>query len=112
MAPRRKYMSMQDREALLALQDAKCDDCGDAVALGRAEADHKQSLAEGGSNGLENFHLVCRQCHARRSDAQALRGGTTQSSLQSHLSPQLGELFGNHVKPKQLRRRRKGRAGL
>jgi hypothetical protein len=44
----------------LAVTGGSCFVCG---AVSRLERAHILALTEGGTNGLENIHLLCRQCH-------------------------------------------------
>ena len=49
--------------ALVALYQGCCAYCGE---MGPLEADHRNPLARGGSNRIENILPACRRCNARK----------------------------------------------
>ena len=50
-------------------QDKKCAICGDPVALGSHEIDHRIPLARGGGNEPENLQITHPSCNRKKGDS-------------------------------------------
>ena len=58
------------------------------------EVDHILSLAESGRNELDNLQLLCKECHATKTEHEEHSSGTTRfHTLDSQLSPHLMGVF-------------------
>jgi RNase P subunit RPR2 len=65
-------------------RDQVCQQCG---AIHRLEFDHRQPRAFGGSNGLDNLRVLCRNCNQRKRIAAGLLrgGGRRENVIQSKI---------------------------
>lgn len=72
------------RKQIFARDDATCKDCGrnwyDGFML---ECHHIVALHDGGANELDNGILLCRTCHAKRHEHEAVNG-RGKKSRRSH----------------------------
>lgn len=60
------------RRHLGALQQWRCALCN-ALLDARYEVDHRQGLADGGSNSLSNLQCLCANCHSRKTMWERLK---------------------------------------
>lgn len=52
---------------LLVKQRGRCANCGDKLTASNMARDHRQALANGGSNHIRNIELLCRPCNGSKS---------------------------------------------
>ena len=81
-------------------QHNRCDVCGDA--LKRYEVHHRQAIAKGGTDDLDNLSLLCSQCHASETERQESAGNRSCILLESRLSPSLYKVFAETPAPRQI----------
>ena len=65
---------LQAKRAALYLISPHCAMCGEPFLLRQMQRDHTIPLAEGGADDDENTQLLCLDCHAVKSKAEAARG--------------------------------------
>ena len=53
------------RLQVLARDNWTCQECGVGVGRASLEVHHRQRLADGGANDLDNLQTLCRCCHIR-----------------------------------------------
>jgi 5-methylcytosine-specific restriction endonuclease McrA len=67
----RRYLTAKAKAEIYWAQYENCDECGDDVTLGNIEWDHILPLCLGGSNDEDNWHGLCRKCHAKKTRHEA-----------------------------------------
>ena len=60
---KRKHIPKAVREAVFKRDNYRCVNCGSTQNL---EIDHKESLANGGTNHISNLQTHCRDCNLRK----------------------------------------------
>ena len=60
---KREYIPKVVRDAVLKRDNYRCVKCGSTRNL---EIDHKVSLADGGTNHIDNLQTLCRDCNRRK----------------------------------------------
>ena len=60
---RREYIPKAVRDAVLKRDNYRCVKCGSTQNL---EIDHKVSLADGGTNHIDNLQTLCQDCNRRK----------------------------------------------
>ncbi len=73
--PKRRRMLAHDRSVILERQNGKCDKCGKDLDLIHKlyEIDHKDALADGGEDSLDNYHALCLECHRKKTRRETTR---------------------------------------
>ena len=61
---KRKKLNYRDKCDMLIKQQCKCNHCGNILRKGSIDVDHIKELADGGSNDIDNFQLLCCNCHS------------------------------------------------
>ena len=70
----RKHLTKSIRHEVFKKYDYRCIECGISKNDTVLEIDHKISVAQGGSDELDNLQLLCRSCNRAKSD-RAWEGG-------------------------------------
>lgn len=85
----RKYLTKQQWAKLFLDQDGRCaGPCGRKLRPGdRAEADHKVSLENGGTNDPDNWQILCAGCHALKTPEDRKQAAKTRAVVTSHVVP-------------------------
>ena len=68
---RRKRITRQVRQAVIARQWGLCDVCGNRLDLKIVEIDHIVPVARNGPDDIDNLHALCPNCHARKTRDEA-----------------------------------------
>jgi len=63
---KRKGFTPRDVAAVFIKCDARCAKCREKVSLGNYAIDHIQRLDALGAHCLENWQLLCTECHAAK----------------------------------------------
>lgn len=85
----RKYLTKQQWAKLFLNQDGRCaGPCGRKLRPhDKPEADHKESLENGGTNDIENWQILCRACHALKTQEDRKQAAKTRAVVTSHVVP-------------------------
>jgi len=67
-APVRRAPSKKEKELLFKDQKGKCNYCGIKFGIQYFHVDHKNPVANNGSNSISNKQLLCGPCNTRKSD--------------------------------------------
>lgn len=80
--PKRMKILAHDRSVILERQNGKCDKCGKELDLIHKlyEIDHKNALADGGEDSLDNYHALCLECHRKKTRRETTRRAKTKRS--------------------------------
>ena len=80
--PKRMRILAHDRSVILERQNKKCDKCGKELDLIHKlyEIDHKNALADGGEDSLDNYHALCLECHRKKTRRETTRRAKTKRS--------------------------------
>jgi len=80
--PKRMRILAHDRSVILERQNGKCDKCGKELDLIHKlyEIDHKNALADGGEDSLDNYHALCLECHRKKTRRETTRRAKTKRS--------------------------------
>ena len=68
---RRRYLTTRVKAEIYWAQYQNCDECGDGMALAEMQWDHILPLCLGGTNDADNWHGLCRKCHAAKTKKEA-----------------------------------------
>jgi hypothetical protein len=91
----RRYLSRDEERRCREAYHNECARCG---CRERLEYDHIVPLSQGGSNDFDNFQVLCRECHAAKTQET---DRTRPHILASQLSVGLREIFLSTPKPRQ-----------
>ena len=75
---RRRYLTATVKAEIYWAQYENCDECGDDVSLADIEWDHILPLCLGGTNDDDNWHGLCRKCHAAKTKREAAARAKTK----------------------------------
>ena len=82
-------LTIEQKDEIVVNQKGKCAGCGEKLVKKKIEFDHKQALANGGTNAVENFQALCPSCHQDKTSHELHTGYTFRSSFASILHPQM-----------------------
>ena len=103
LVKKRHSASVEDMAELIEKQGNKCKICGDSLSPKHREVDHIIPLGEGGGNEVHNLQILCKECHATKTEREENSNGNTHfHTLESQLSPHLVEVFHESAKPMQF----------
>ena len=68
---RRRYLTARAKAEIYWAQYENCDECGDDMTLADMQWDHILPLCLGGTNQDDNWHGLCRKCHAAKTKKEA-----------------------------------------
>ena len=68
---RRRYLTATAKAEIYCAQYENCDEGGDDVSFADIEWDHILPLCLGGTNDDDNWHGLCRKCHATKTKKEA-----------------------------------------
>lgn len=85
----RKFLTDQQWARKFLDQGGRCaGPCGKKIRPGdRPEADHIESLENGGTNDFENFQILCGACHALKTPADRKAAAKTRATITAHVVP-------------------------
>ena len=74
MKPRRtrKQLTEEERQSLWEVQGSTCKLCGCTGATKEREIDHVAPLCVGGGDTPDNLQILCKACHAQKTQLETL----------------------------------------
>ena len=96
----RRWISAEDARHLMDMQNGSCAICDDELV--KYEVDHRKLLCEGGNNDVSNLQLLCKGCHAEKTQMEELARATKFHTLESQLSEDLYNVFHLAPKPREV----------
>lgn len=95
MTTPRKSLTDLQRARLYYAQGGVCAECKRKIRSGekwdiglKAEADHKESLENGGSNEVENYQLLCAICHGAKTPQDRAKAAKVRRKATRYLVPE------------------------
>jgi 5-methylcytosine-specific restriction endonuclease McrA len=84
----RKALTDRERAKLIADSRQLCAHCQRRIRAGQVwHADHIQALETGGTNDIENFQVLCVNCHSMKTSADHAKAAKIRSVAIKHLVP-------------------------
>ena len=95
----RKQLTDEERQSLWEAQASVCKLCGAEAAKEHLEVDHVEPLCVGGGDTLDNLQILCKTCHAQKTQLETLSFVEESNPLLSRFSIETSKAFVQSPKP-------------
>ena len=90
--PRIKF-DKEFRKQIFEDQNKCCQMCNEALKMSTFEIDHITALANGGTNGIDNLQILCKECHYTKTKDEAEEGWVKNSDTESSFNSETAKVY-------------------